>query len=242
MKITYVYHSCFVVELTTVILIFDYFKGDLPKLATDKNIYVFSSHKHHDHFSLKIFDWMKEYEGVTYVLSNDIRLSENYLRRQHIDPIVKERIVFAHKNERYTIGEGINRITVETLASTDQGVAFIVEVEGKTIYHAGDLNWWTWIGESDIEFKNMTKRYHEEIRKIEHRYFDLAFVVLDPRQEERYWWGLDYFTRKTRTRTIIPMHCWEKYEIIQDLKKHEVAAEYKNQVMEYKKPGETIII
>ena len=31
------------------------------------------------------------------------------------------------------------KMLVSTLASTDLGVAFIVEIDGKTIYHAGDL-------------------------------------------------------------------------------------------------------
>ncbi len=33
---------------------------------------------------------------------------------------------------------------IRTLRSTDEGVAFVVHYAGKTIYHAGDLNWWHW--------------------------------------------------------------------------------------------------
>ena len=38
---------------------------------------------------------------------------------------------------------------IRTLRSTDEGVAFVVHYAGKTIYHAGDLNWWHWEGEPD---------------------------------------------------------------------------------------------
>ena len=41
------------------------------------------------------------------------------------------------------------RIRCEDTAfkSTDECVAFLIETEGKWIYHAGDLNNWVWDGE-----------------------------------------------------------------------------------------------
>ncbi|MBQ2641861.1 MAG: ribosome biogenesis GTPase Der, partial [Lachnospiraceae bacterium] len=35
-------------------------------------------------------------------------------------------------------------LSVATLGSTDQGVAFVVNYAGQTVYHAGDLHWWAW--------------------------------------------------------------------------------------------------
>lgn len=34
--------------------------------------------------------------------------------------------------------------------STDEGVAFLVTAEGRTVFHAGDLNWWHWEGEDPV--------------------------------------------------------------------------------------------
>ena len=60
LRVTYVWHSCFVVELDKSILVFDYFpkeavetvhfEGKMPELDANKHIYVFASHSHKDHF------------------------------------------------------------------------------------------------------------------------------------------------------------------------------------------------
>ena len=55
MKITYIHHSSFCVELENSILLFDYFKGELPEFNKDKKLYVFASHFHQDHFDKCIF-------------------------------------------------------------------------------------------------------------------------------------------------------------------------------------------
>lgn len=46
-------------------------------------------------------------------------------------------------------------VTVEALPSTDEGVAFLVTAEGRTVFHAGDLNWWHWEGEDPVWNRNM---------------------------------------------------------------------------------------
>ena len=42
MKITYIHHSSFSVEINKCILLFDYYKGNLPKFDENKKLYVFS--------------------------------------------------------------------------------------------------------------------------------------------------------------------------------------------------------
>ena len=78
MKITYIHHSSFSVELDNSILLFDYFKGKLPDFDKSKKLYVFSSHSHHDHFSNSIFKLEKIYKDVTYILSDDIKTSKSF--------------------------------------------------------------------------------------------------------------------------------------------------------------------
>lgn len=51
MKVTYIYHSSFAVELEKSMLIFDYYgKGDLPERPAGKQVYFLNSHSHPDHF------------------------------------------------------------------------------------------------------------------------------------------------------------------------------------------------
>ena len=44
---------------------------------------------------------------------------------------------------------------------------------------------------------------------------DAAFIPLDPRQEEYYNCGMDYFLDLTETKKVYPMHFWEQPGIIE---------------------------
>ena len=218
-------------ELEQTILIFDWYKGEIPLLPDEKNIVVFSSHKHHDHFNMEIFDKLSCYSNVQYVFSKDISLSHNYLTRNGIDPSIKERITYLGKNQDYEIGIGMNKLMIKTLTSTDAGVAFVVTCEETKIYHAGDLNWWSWPGEEFETENKMEQDYTKEIDKLKGIDLDVAFVVLDPRQEERYWWGFDYFMRVVGAKHVFPMHCWGNYSVIKQLKNDRRATEYSDYIV-----------
>ena len=64
----------------------------------------------------------------------------------------------------------IDACTVSTLKSTDEGVAFLVKTEGKTIYHAGDLHWWDWPGEPEEDNKMMERQYKEELESLKRKH------------------------------------------------------------------------
>ena len=72
MKITYIHHSCFLIELEQLYLLFDYVKGTLPVLSPDKDLLVLVSHRHGDHFSPDIFDLAEQHPKIRYILSDDI--------------------------------------------------------------------------------------------------------------------------------------------------------------------------
>ena len=55
MKITYINHSGFLIETRDCYYIFDYYKGELPNLDKEKEVIVFCSHFHKDHFNPQIF-------------------------------------------------------------------------------------------------------------------------------------------------------------------------------------------
>ena len=42
-----------------------------------KNIFVFSSHSHADHFNPKILNWEDYNSNIQYILSKDIRIDKN---------------------------------------------------------------------------------------------------------------------------------------------------------------------
>ena len=202
MNLKYIYHSGFLLEFERAYMLFDYYKGDIPSLDKKKKLYVFVSHSHPDHFIEDIFDIFRDHKDVEYILSNDVvpKKQEDADRSYSLEP-----------NKEYYF----NELGVETYLSTDQGLAFMVSYNGKTIYHAGDLNWWTWVGfETEEEYDNLTRNFKNEIDKMGARLIDIAMVPLDPRQGDRFDWGMKYFIEKTRPRHLVPMHCWNKFEVI----------------------------
>lgn len=133
MKVTFIYHSSYFVELDHCCLLFDYYQGNIPQV--DKPLYVFASHSHGDHFSPAIFQLAQEGKEVHYLLSDDISPWQ-------VPEELKDQVTFVAPRSFYEVGE----LKVATLRSTDMGVAFLVQCQGKRIYHAGDLNCWVWDG------------------------------------------------------------------------------------------------
>ena len=93
---------------------------------------------------------------------------------------------------------------IRTLRSTDEGVAFFVRFKEMTIFHAGDLNWWHWEDESEAYNEMMRRNYQYEIGKIEGERIDAAFLPLDLRQGEQFFWGMDYFIAAYGYESCIP--------------------------------------
>lgn len=217
MKITYIHHSSFVVELNNCILLFDYFQGNLPEFNNNKKLYVFSSHSHHDHFNKNIFKLKRIHPDVTYILSNDINTTKS------------KNIRLIDANEKLSV----DNLQIETLQSSDLGVAFIVKVENKTIYHAGDLNWWHWEGENSPEENDYAERlFKDSVDRIKGKNIDLAFLPLDSRQGDQYYLGFDYFMRNTNTKIALPMHFWGTYSLFKTFKASNYALNYKDSILE----------
>lgn len=240
MKVTYIGHSGFSVELSGCVLLFDYYQGEIPPFDAETPLFVFVSHKHGDHFQHRIFELAKKYPNVRYILSKDTKMNERYRRKIGIPEEAEGKIFYIGANEKAVYRSAGTEVSVRTLASTDEGVAFLVEAEGKRIYHAGDLNWWTWPGEeSEVEYQDMTRRFFTEIEKLQGEKIDLAFVPLDPRQGERYDWGLDAFMKKVSARAVFPMHFWEDYGVFDRLFSDPKSEAYRDRIRRIQAPGDS---
>lgn len=204
MKITHLFHSGTLIELDSHILLFDYYQGNL-KLNSHKPLYVFVSHRHYDHYNPAIFKI--NHPSITYILSSDLRHKYD---GHYVDI-----------NQDYIFDD----IFVKTLLSTDAGCAFLIEVENKTIYYSGDLNWWHWNEESHKDNKYQEVTYKQIIDTITQP-LDLAFVVVDKRQEEYYLQGLQYFLSHVQTQYIMPIHYFGDYSISEQLPKEKLDNKY----------------
>lgn len=208
MQVTYIHHSSFLVEMDSAYLLFDYFEGMLPLMKPEKPLFVFASHRHGDHFSPIIFEFAERHPNIHFFLSDDIW-------RKRVPASLLEVTTFCPPHQEFTLGN----LTVETLRSTDEGVAFWIQLDGKSIYHAGDLNDWFWASEGDAWNTSVHAAYCAEIDRLQGRAADLAFVPLDPRLETGYHLGMDYFLSRVTAVNIFPMHCWNDFSVIERYRK-----------------------
>ena len=215
MTLTYIFHSGFVLETVQSILVFDYWldpsgvmDGVLP---SRKPLYVFSSHFHEDHFNKEIFEWRKRRDGITFILSKDI-LRHRRASKEDADAWLAKG--GSWKDER---------ISVKALGSTDSGVSWIIETEGKRIFHAGDLNNWyaRFLPEAMPGQTIYSEEFDEDIDPIAHEKqylgelkdirkvadgFDLVMFPIDGRIGNGYTLGGRQFIDRFKVGMFVPMH------------------------------------
>lgn len=217
--IEYIYHSGFTLKTKNTFLIFDYYKGDIK--VDNMKTYVFVSHGHTDHFNPIILDWKRDKENISYIFSSDIIIDNND-------------IYFLNPYEKLKLPD----ISVETFGSTDLGLSFLISTDNVNIFYAGDLNWWYWNDDSEEEKLSMEKSFKEEIKKLKDKNIDIAFFPVDPRLEENYYLGGEYFINEINPRYFIPMHFGDNYYItkefihkMKDSTTHIVEINSKNQII-----------
>lgn len=225
MQIIFIHHSCFLVEVDDKVLIFDYFNGDkvdgfkftgkIPEYSPDTLVYLFASHSHKDHYDLDTLRWADKYKNIKYIFSKDIRISPAFLKRHGIDPEVRKRVTFVAPESKYEVDD----IKITTLRSTDAGVAFYISFNGVNILHCGDLNDWHLEGAGDLINGRMRKNFMYEIRKMEDKPINIAFVPMDPRLGNAQFNAVDAVLKNTDAEFVFPMHMWQDYSGIAEYKR-----------------------
>ena len=200
-RVTFLEHSGFLVELPSVTLLFDWWKGELPALRPGIPLLVFASHRHEDHFKPEIF----RLDAHAFLLGSDIRPTPRNLEKWGVS--AEKALKCARLGKHDTVSP-LPGVTVETLPSTDEGVAFLVTADGQTVFHAGDLNWWHWEGEDPGWNRNMEVNFLRYTEPLRGRHIDLAMLPLDPRLGEDGFRGPRHFLELADIRRFLPMHQW----------------------------------
>ena len=215
MRLTYIFHSGFVLETSRCVLVFDYWMDPASVLSdflqSEKPMYVFSSHFHEDHFSKQIFTWKAYKSNILYILSKDIL--------KHRRAYKEEADVWLAKGGEWRD----DAVQVTATGSTDSGVSWIITIEGKCIFHAGDLNNWysRFLAESyhdaqaystefgiNIDPLKEEKRYLGELKDIRKKTacFDVAMFPIDGRIGNGYTRGGRQFIETFNVGLFVPMH------------------------------------
>jgi len=196
--IKYHEHSGFSIKVNDIFFMFDYYKGDLPidDISGAKKAFVFVSHSHKDHYNKEIFTLKKHNKNTTYILAKGIDANEE--------------VVYMMPNQKLHI----RGITVEAFNSTDEGVCYLVTYNGVKIFHAGDLNLWSWRKDSEEhEILQAEKDYYRILNTMLRSTtdIDIAFFPIDPRMREYYEEGAVKFLEAFDVLHFFPMHMCGKY-------------------------------
>lgn len=231
MELIYIYHSGFALLGDGFTVIMDYYRdsedGNAQKalyqlvsgMPEDKaaavpqgvvhhellhrpgKLYVLASHFHPDHFNKEVLQWREQRPDILFIFSKDI------LRHRRAQ---KEDALWLKKGEEYKD----ETLSVRAFGSTDVGVSFLLQVDGKKIFHAGDLNNWHWMDEStEAEWKGAEKNYLHELDDL-YAYtheVDVAMFPVDPRLGKEYMRGAEQFVKKIKTHIFVPMHFTPEY-------------------------------
>ena len=235
MRITYIKHSGFLAEWEDVACLFDCAEGELPPLDKEKRLLVFVSHAHSDHYDPGIFARCGDHPRCTFLLSDDIRSLPADVGGARV-------ITMGADQRRLFPGGKKGALSVATLGSTDQGVAFVVNYAGETVYHARDLLWWAWPDDTAQEEREMKNAFFAQIVKLKGLQLDAAFLPLDPRLGGNFWMGFDALMRSAQVKHAFPMHMWEKYDTVDKLRHMNVSAPYRETIADVTAPGQVFEI
>lgn len=208
MKLTYIYHSGYAIEVEHFAIIIDYYKDSEKEavknglLKKKGRLYILSTHSHHDHFNKEILDWKKECPDIIYIFSKDILDNKN---AKDSDAIYLDKSDFYEDENLF----------IQAYGFTDLGVSFLIRAENKTIFHAGDLNNWHWNEESTgEEIKEAEDFYQKELDLLaaDVKHIDLAMFPVDPRLGKDYMKGAEQFVNAIQTDILAPMHFGMAYD------------------------------
>ena len=142
-KVHYCGHSGWAVNTKNSVLIFDYWSRNKitqdpgfvngtinPKEIKDKDVYVFVSHDHGDHYDTTIYAWQKDIKDITYIYGFVPEKAWQHKKTGYHGPDY----VYIEDNKTKKVGD----VAISTLKSNDTGQGFLVEVDGVSIYHPGD--------------------------------------------------------------------------------------------------------
>lgn len=226
-KVVYCGHSGWAVETENHFMIFDYWSrahskdpslvnGSIsPDEIKDKNVIVFVTHNHMDHYDTIIHTWAEKVNNIHYVYGFQADKSWDGKDIAYHGPDYE----YINDNEQKIV-DGTKVITFK---STDSGQGFLVEADGITIYHPGDHAWFA--QEDEIPFKKEVDFVANQTENI-----DIAFLPVTgcpSRWKKEYIIaGFMYSLDKLNPNQVYPMHALQREYAMKEFA--ELAAERKS--------------
>jgi ankyrin repeat protein len=198
-SIWYLRHSGWALKTKSAVLIFDYWDDDPvpdekllanghvnPEELKARDVYVFVSHEHGDHFDRQILEWKKTIPSIHYIFGFEMSPQDG--------------IVYAAPRTEQKVGN----LTVTTIKANDAGVGFAVQVDGLTVFHAGDHSNNTLEAANNNFFPEIDFLAGKGIRP------DIAFFLnmygCGSTNPEAFQKGIFYALDKLGIKAVLPMH------------------------------------
>ena len=202
LAVSYLMNSGFLVRCGRTLLVFDDYMDEAGVVeaaiaAGDfDQLYIFASHAHFDHFDEHIRAYAPQV--TRYIFSYDIRRTVRGKR------FPQEQVVYL---QRYSEWQD-EHIRVESFDSTDCGVCFRVTLldTGRTLFHAGDFNWWDWSGDTAEHRQLAANAFQKQLKRLEGMQADVAFFPVDGRLEACQDKGARAFCAVTDCGALVTMH------------------------------------
>lgn len=215
MRLVYLFHSGFAIETDHCVVIVDYWIDPTETvkdlLQTGKPVYVLASHHHEDHFNREVFRWKRARPDITYLLARDIL--------DNLRADADEADCWFVKGDSWND----DNLRVSAFGSNDCGVSWLIELDGKRIFHAGDLNNWyaKFLTDHYRGRKIFSFEFNREIDPVEDERcfltelddiakvtdsFDLVMFPVDGRIGNGYMLGARQFIERFKVRQFVPMH------------------------------------
>lgn len=111
----------------------------------------------------------------------------------------------------------LDDVGIHMYGSTDEGGSFYVKtntanIDSDSIFHAGDLNWWHWLGDTPENNADAKRMAWREFKELEGLSVDVAMFPVDNRLEDAMEWGsIEFLRRVDVNKAFIPMHLMVHY-------------------------------
>ncbi len=234
LKITYVFHNCFIIEWNDEIILFDY-----PEIISNrareyvkgkvigKKLAILISHSHLDHFSEELLEFKTLAKDFKCIVSADVaEKSEKCL------------------NECLVVNEGVKfeiwDIEGKAYGSSDLGVSFLLKIGGIKIYFAGDNADWRRKELPSVIGELVWNVFSKTIREVRNDVGELDIAFIDVCEICENLGGVFYIIEELKPKLIIPMHLYGNIKILKDIANF--LRNFKTKVFAYNKIGSTKVL
>jgi len=223
----------FAVKTKTHLLIFDYYTiGDTPthpslangfvnpKEIEGLDVVVFVSHRDPDHYDKVIWQWRKSVKRIQYVLGFEPSMAQ--VKYVHLQPGTTGRV---------------GDVEVTTFGpSTDSGEAYLIKVDGLSLYHAGDFEIHAADSKERERVFNAIDSAATKASSVDLLFFN--WRPSTPASQEGFWYAFD----KLHAHAVFPMHLEDGDDpLVKDLINAVPSAERRARIVDKERRGQNFV-